>query len=207
MVAELAGWDGFYGIVGSAAGALIGLQFVVLTLIAERPAMQGAEANAAFSTPTIVHFSATLLLSALLRAPWRGIVPVASLWAIAGFSGAVYTMIVARRMRTQTIYRPEFEDWLCHVALPLAAYFSLVVSAIAAPARTHEALFGAAGASLLLLLVGIHNAWDAVAYHVFVSRPRWAAQGNAAKPSAGEPLRQPEATAADRERSSPPQGS
>jgi hypothetical protein len=57
-------------IVGSAAGALIGLQFVVMTLIAERPPLRAAEAGAAFATPTIVHFGAALLLSALLRAPW-----------------------------------------------------------------------------------------------------------------------------------------
>lgn len=34
---ELAKWDSFYVIVGSAAGALIGLQFVVMTLIANEP--------------------------------------------------------------------------------------------------------------------------------------------------------------------------
>jgi hypothetical protein len=33
---ELAAWDSFYVIVGSAAGALIGLQFVVMTLIVDR---------------------------------------------------------------------------------------------------------------------------------------------------------------------------
>jgi hypothetical protein len=32
----LAGWESFYVIVGSSAGALIGLQFVVITLIADR---------------------------------------------------------------------------------------------------------------------------------------------------------------------------
>jgi hypothetical protein len=31
-------------------------------------------------------------------------------------------------------------------------------------------LFGVGGAALLLLLVGIHNAWDAVTYHVFTRR-------------------------------------
>jgi hypothetical protein len=54
-MSELAHWDSFYVIVGSAAGALIGLQFVVLTLIAERPAVRAPEAGATFSTPTIVH--------------------------------------------------------------------------------------------------------------------------------------------------------
>jgi hypothetical protein len=31
-------------------------------------------------------------------------------------------------------------------------------------------LFGVGAAALLLLFVGIHNAWDAVTYHVFVNR-------------------------------------
>ena len=45
---ELAEWESFYIIVGPSAGALIGLQFVVLTLIGERPTMRVAEAGAAF---------------------------------------------------------------------------------------------------------------------------------------------------------------
>jgi len=34
----------------------------------------------------------------------------------------------------------------------------------------HEALFGIGAAALLLLFIGIHNAWDAVTYHVFVKK-------------------------------------
>ena len=98
---ELAEWDTFYVIVGGAAGALIGLQFVVVTLIAERPTRDVAEAGGAFNTPTIVHFSAALLLSILLRAPWHSMSPVAVLWALAGMAGAAYVAIVVRRMRSQ----------------------------------------------------------------------------------------------------------
>jgi hypothetical protein len=165
---ELKEWDSFYVIVASAAGALIGLQFVVVTLIAERPPLRAEEAGAAFATPTIVHFSATLLLSAVLHAPWQAITPIAVLWGLVGFSGVVYTVIVARRMRAQTVYRPEFEDWLFHVLLPVAAYAMLALSASAAFSSTREALFGVGVAALLLLFIGIHNAWDAVTYHVFV---------------------------------------
>ena len=67
-MSELAGWNSFYVIVGSAAGALIGLQFVVATLIADRPALRVAEAGAAFATPTIVYFGTALFLSALYSA-------------------------------------------------------------------------------------------------------------------------------------------
>ena len=65
---ELADWGSFYVIVGSASGALIGLQFVVMTLLAERPPVDAAAAGASFATPTIVHFGVVLLLAALLNA-------------------------------------------------------------------------------------------------------------------------------------------
>jgi hypothetical protein len=174
-VSELAKWDSFYVIVGSAAGALIGLQFVVMTLVAQRPPTRGAEAGAAFGTPTIVHFGTTLLVSALLRAPWETIAVPAALWGLIGVGGLAYAAVVMRRMRRQTVYQPEFEDWLFHSALPVIAYALLALTACAAVFLTRqfarEALFGVGTATLLLLFLGIHNAWDAIAYHVFVNNP------------------------------------
>ena len=168
-MSELAKWDNFYVIVGSAAGALIGLQFVVLTLIAVRPPTGAAEAGAAFGSPTIVHFGVVLFLSALLHAPWQTIAIAAVVWGLVGFAGIAYTLIVSRRMRKQASYQPVFEDWLFHVALPLAAYALLALSAFAPYYLTREALFCVGGAALLLLFTSIHNAWDSVAYHVLVN--------------------------------------
>src|SRR5206468_12567478 len=113
-MSEFAEWDSFYVIVGSAAGALIGLQFVVLTLVAERPPLRAAEAGAAFATPTIVHFCTALLLSALLSAPWQAITIAAALWGLTGLGGVAYAVVVVRLVRAQTVYRPDFEDWLFH---------------------------------------------------------------------------------------------
>ncbi len=161
-------WANFYVIVGSSAGALIGLQFVVLSLITDRRlARTDAAAGRAFATPQIVHFVAVLGLSAILSAPWDGTGGAEILWGLLGLSGAVYTIIVRRRMRRQSVYRPEFEDWLFHVLLPLAAYLLLGIAAFAARSRLRESLFGVAAAAVLLLFAGIHNAWDAVTYHVF----------------------------------------
>jgi hypothetical protein len=167
---ELAEWESFYVIVGSAAGALIGLQFVVMALIAERPQIASPEAGAAFATPTIVHFSAVLLLSAVLRAPWQTAATVAALWSLIGFAGMAYGAIVARRMRTQKTYQPDREDWLFHALVPLAAYTLLFVSAFATRSHAHEALFGVGAAALFLLFIGIHNVWDTVVYHVLVNK-------------------------------------
>ena len=169
-MSELAQWDSFYVIVGSAAGALIGLQFVVMTLIAERPSLRAAEAGAAFGTPTIMHFSAALLLSAVLRAPWQSVTPAAAVCGIIGLWGIGYSAVVARHMWRQTAYQPDLLDWLYFCVLPLAGYFLLAGSGAAMISYTREALFGVGAVALILLFTGIHNSWDSIAYHVFVSR-------------------------------------
>ena len=110
------------------------------------------------------------MLSALVSAPWQAISSVAVLWGLVGLSGIVYAVIVTRRLLVQTAYQPVFEDWLFHVLLPFAAYATLAVSAYVARAHARTALFVVAAATLLLLFVGIHNAWDAVTYLVFVNR-------------------------------------
>ncbi len=169
-MSELTEWNSFYVIVGSAAGALIGLQFVIMTLIANRPALRTPEAGAAFATPSVVHFGVALLLSAVASAPWHSIGAVAVFWGLVGLGGIVYTVVVTRRLQAQTVYQPVFEDWSFHVLLPFAAYAMLAASACLAHSHTRPTLFVVGAATLLLLFVGIHNAWDAVTYHVFTQR-------------------------------------
>lgn len=167
----LPAWQNFYAIVGSSAGALIGLQFVAMSLISGRPAVPAdPRAAAAFATPTIIHFTTVLGLAGILSAPWDWIGAAAVAWGLVGLGGVLYAIIITWRMR-HTRYKPEWEDWLFHSLLPFAAYVTLAVSARAALFRPREALFAVAAAVLLLLLIGIHNAWDAVTYHVFANKP------------------------------------
>ena len=169
----LAGWENFYVIVGSSAGALIGLQFVVITLIADLAVGRGpvqAQASNAFATPTVVHFSVVLLLSAMACAPWRGITAPVILWDFVGIVGIAYQIVVVGRMRSQPLYQPQLEDWMFHGVLPFSAYIALVISAYEVRRRWDPAFFGVAAAALLLLFIGIHNAWDAVTYHLYFSR-------------------------------------
>jgi hypothetical protein len=129
-----------------------------------------AQASGAFATPSVVHFRVVLLLSAIVSAPWNGIATVAVLWGLVGLCGLVYAVIVARRLRVQTSYQPVFEDCLFHVLLPFTSYAILAGSACAAYSHPRPALFLVGAAALLLLFIGIHNAWDTVTYHVFVRR-------------------------------------
>ncbi len=171
-MSAFAQWDSFYVIIGSAAGALIGLQFVVMTLIAARPSIE-PEAGRAFSTPTVTHFVSVLLVSALARVPWPNIATAAAVFGVLGICGAGYMLVVMRRMRRQTAYRPDLEDWAFHAVLPLVAYAGLAVAGYTALAHVSEALFGMGAAMLILLFSAIHNAWDATAFQVFVrNRPK-----------------------------------
>jgi hypothetical protein len=164
---ELAEWDSFYVIVGSAAGALIGLQFVVMTLINQRPNNAPPEVGQAFSTPTVLHFGVVLFVSALSRVPWDSVIPGAICCGLIGMGGIIYILFVTWRIRRQKVYEPVLEDWLFHCLLPLTAYATLAVSALYATSSTHNAFLATAGAALLLLFIGIHNAWDTVMWHVF----------------------------------------
>ena len=117
----------------------------------------------------MIHFEVVLLLSALVNAPWNDVATAAVLWGIMGVIGVVYSVRVARRLRLQTAYETVFEDRLFHVVLPVTAYAMLALSACATSFH-RAAQFVTGAAVLLLLFIGIHNAWDTVTYHVFVKR-------------------------------------
>jgi hypothetical protein len=157
-------WETFYVIVGSSGAALTGLQFVVIALISESKRQATTREIEAFGTPNIIHFCAVLLVSAILSAPWYSLSRVGVAVGACGVAGLVYGVIVARRAQGQTTYRPVFEDWLWHVVLPLIAYALLLISAPILPNYPQRILFLVGAAVLLLLFIGIHNAWDTVTY-------------------------------------------
>ena len=163
VLTALTHWESFYVIVGSSGAALTGLQFVVIALGAEARALRSPELGA-FGTPTVVHFCAVLLLSAILSAPWHAISGPALILGAAGAAGVAYTLIVARRALRQTGYKPVLEDWIWHTVAPLLAYGALLVAAIMLPQNPVPWLFVIGATSILLLFTGIHNAWDAVTF-------------------------------------------
>lgn len=55
---RLSPWQTFFFIVGSSGAALIGVQFVVITLIATIRRRADAATISAFATPTVVHLGA-----------------------------------------------------------------------------------------------------------------------------------------------------
>ena len=144
-------WQNFYVIIGTAAAALTGLMFVVITLLAGTRALRASEPTAAFSSPTVVHFGAALLVAAILSAPWQALWQVGLLLGFSGLGFVAYAVIVIRRLRRQTDYQPVLEDWLWHTIFPLASYTAIVIAAIVLPSNPVPALFVIGAATLLLL--------------------------------------------------------
>ena len=63
-----------------------------------------------------------------------------------------------------------FSDWLWHGMLPFLAYASLVVAGILLGSAPGAALYVVAAVALLLLYIGIHNAWDSAVW--LTTKPR-----------------------------------
>lgn len=158
------GWESFYVIIGSSAAALTGLQFVVITLGAEARTVRTADSVNAWGTPTIVHFCAVLLVSAILNVPWRAVSNAALSLGLCAVAGIVYMLIVIRRAVRQTGYAPVLEDWVWHCGLPSVAYVTMLGAALFLGRDLPISLLVIGGTALGLLFVGIHNAWDAVIY-------------------------------------------
>jgi hypothetical protein len=158
-------WGSFFVIVGSSGGALIGLQFVVLTLVAGR-SNPTAGSLSAFGTPTVVQLAGALVLSAIMSAPWPSLVSLSIVIGMCGLGGLTYGAIVIGLARSQTFYQPVWQDWLWYTLLPCSVYAALAVASLLLRANIQIALFVIAAAALGLLLIGIHNAWDTVTHLV-----------------------------------------
>ncbi len=166
VLSPLATWQTFYVLIGSAAATLTGLMFVVVTLIAgvRVRVSSPSEAQGAFSSPNVVHFCLALLVAAILSAPWQALWNASLLLGLCGLGGAIYAVIVLRRVRRQADYQPVLEDWLWHIVFPLVSYTAFLIAAIVLPGHPAPALFVIAAGTVLLLFIGIHNAWDNVLF-------------------------------------------
>jgi uncharacterized membrane protein YphA (DoxX/SURF4 family) len=165
QVSELLGaWSGFYVLIGSAAAGLTGLTFVVITLTADERLGTSQDGVSVFTTPTVVHFSCALFASALMAAPFRSFLPISIVLGLIGAFGVLQVARVARLTSNLRNYRPDIEDWSFNVVLPFVAYLALVAGALLLHGDAERALYVPAAAVALLILIGIHNAWDVVTF-------------------------------------------
>jgi hypothetical protein len=112
---------------------------VVIALAADAHAIR-LSGPRTFVTPTIVHFGAVLALAAYLSVPGQNTLSLCIGFAAEGMGGLIYAGAVAVGLaRIAGSYVPGYEDWIWN---------------------PEASLYFAAAVSVLLLIIGIHNAWD-----------------------------------------------
>lgn len=156
------GWENFYLLVGSAAGALIGLLFVVVTLTAGSERARIQRGQALYMTPTVVHFAAVLSIAALAMVP--GVAPgvVGGLLITTGLAGGVYGGVTAWRI--QAGGSEHWSDVWFYGCLPATAYLALAGCGGGVLMAAGPATYAVAALGLTLLFIGVRNAWDLVTW-------------------------------------------
>jgi hypothetical protein len=184
----LESWANFYVIVGSSAGGLTGLTFVVITLIADAGTVR-LPGLRAFITPTVVHFCSVLGIAALLNVPGQTHFSMGLCLGAGGVVGVIYSIGTALKLNSsRPEYVPVASDWIWNVVLPTLSYLGLLAAGMLSLSHAPIALDVTGGASLLLLFIGIHNAWDIA---VWFTAERPARQRQAAQAAQSAPSTQP----------------
>ena len=164
LLSSLARWTNFYVIVGSSAGALTGLQFVVITLIRQTEAASSMREIRAFGTPNVVHFCAALLISVLMNVPWVAVSHLTACLAATAAIGFAYSLTVIRHASNTTHYSPDAADWFWFAILPTVMFMLLGLAAVITTSNPGTSFFLIAATSVAFLFNGIRNAWDTVTY-------------------------------------------
>lgn len=152
-------WGDFYLVTGAAAGALIGLMFVVITLLAGRDAERLARGAQVYITPIVFHYAMVLVLSALGVVPRLPQVGLALLLATGAVIGFMYTSVTTLRVLRMP-GDPHWSDKYYYGVLPALTYMLLGVAAALLWTWTEMAADLVGLVTIALLLVAIRNAWD-----------------------------------------------
>lgn len=159
------GWGEFFLMVGSAAAVLIGLIFVVVTLMDDRPRSTVLAGSQLYMGPIVLNMSFVLVLSAAALIPGvdaRDYAVACAVCALWGGARAGYSLIGIRKLSASD--EVHWTDAWFYGVIPLAIYLATfgVVAAFWQGARW--AGDGIAAVITALLLLGIRNEWDLVTW-------------------------------------------
>ena len=167
------GWGEFYLLAGSAAAVLIGLIFVVVTLMQDRPRSTILAGSRLYMGPVVLHVTFVLVLSAAALMP--GITPrqfavVAMATSVWGVVRGVNSLVGISRVPGPD--KPHWSDAWCYGAIPLALSLALACVAWSFWVGSAWAVYATAGVVTGLLLITIRNEWDLVTWLAPRPEPR-----------------------------------
>jgi hypothetical protein len=156
------GWSDFFLMAGSAAAVLIGLIFVVISLMQDRSRDSVLAGSKLYMGPIVLGVSFVLALSAAALVPgigrcqFAGIAAIVALW---GFARGIGSAIGIGRLK-----EVHWTDLWFYGVLPSAAYAALGMVALAFWQDWPWARGGLAAVITLALLLAIRNEWDLITW-------------------------------------------
>ena len=159
------GWGEFYLLAGSAAAVLIGLIFVVVTLMQDRPRSSVLAGSRLYMGPIVLNVSFVLVLSAAALTP--GITPaqiavVCIVVAIWGFLRGIQSITGISGLGGDD--KPHWSDVWCYGVIPAVLHLCLAAVAVAFRGEWPGAGLGLAAVVTGILLISIRNEWDLVTW-------------------------------------------
>jgi len=181
-VESLARWHDFYALIGTASATLVGLTFVTASIGAGFFSAGRKIGMQSFLSPTIVHFTAILIVCLIAIAPSGPGNSIGFLLFCVGLAGLGYCGWIWLRMITHGLFAMiDMADRLWYTLLPTAGYLLVAVAAIGMLLRIKLGPEVLALGVTLLLLAGLRNAWDMT---VFIIQQRHSSNATAPdKPS------------------------
>lgn len=158
------GWEDFYLLIGSAAGALIGLMFVVVTLTAGRGRSETDLGKRFYTSPIVWHLAVILALSGAAMAPNmtpRLFAVLAGGLAVLGIGMGIRCSVGIARWPGAA--DPAFDAFWYGVG-PTLAYVALAGSAVSIVEGCRWGAMALGADLMVLLLMSIHAEWDLVTF-------------------------------------------
>ena len=154
----LDGWHEFYGLLGTAAAALVALLFVAATIGAGYLNAERASPTRTFTSPIVFHYTFVLFLSLVALVPVNTDRSLAIIVGVSAAGGLAYSSLILSRVLRSAV--TDIDDRLGYGASPVAAYAAALAAAVFIFNHSSVGPPLLAGALILLLLVNIRNAWD-----------------------------------------------
>lgn len=160
-VQQIQGWHDFQLLIGTAGATLMGLTFVAVSLAPEVIADRTTTVVRAFTTPIVAFFATVLIVALIVLVPQLTPAIMGGLFAVIGIIGMIYILTTGVHGQWRTL-ELGIDDWVWYLGLPLVAYGGILAAGIALWMASFWSTYAVSAAVLLLLIVGIRNAWDVV---------------------------------------------
>jgi hypothetical protein len=157
----LAQWRDFYTLLGAASATLVGLLFVAASVGGSAFSSSRRAASRVFLSASVVHFSSLLAASLIVMVPGLGWRSFGVMIVGCGAVGLGYYGLTWRDMVKDGLARRiDWDDQVWYAVMPVIGYLCEAAAGVTLMARWHLSCDALAASLGLLLIIGLHNAWD-----------------------------------------------